>query len=71
MAQQLVTNKHSKDQGDIHQGDCVNIINEKNLFQVIGVDNIHKKCWVREWPLLTNGSPVFEIPLSQIKSATS
>ncbi len=51
---------------NINQGDCVKILNEKDLFQVIGIDNSHEKCWIRRFPLLSNGSPVFEIPTSEI-----
>ena len=51
----------------INQGDCVKLIDNKSLFQVIGIDIIHEKCWVREWPLLKNGAPVFEISLTQIE----
>tara|TARA_Y100001968_G_scaffold67755_2_gene58740 strand:- start:2738 stop:2992 length:255 start_codon:yes stop_codon:yes gene_type:complete len=51
---------------DINQGDCVQLINDENMFQVIGVDNNHHKCWLREWPLHTNGSPVFEIAINQV-----
>ena len=50
----------------IHQGDCIHIINNENLFQVVGIDNKHHKCWVREWPLLKKGSPVFEISIQQV-----
>tara|TARA_Y100001968_G_scaffold333661_1_gene398136 strand:+ start:70436 stop:70657 length:222 start_codon:yes stop_codon:yes gene_type:complete len=50
----------------VHQGDCIHLKNDKDLFQVIGIDNNHKKCWVRRWPLLTEGSPVFEISTNQI-----
>ena len=50
----------------VNQGDCVQLINDQDLFQVIGVDNSHEKCWVRRWPLLTNGSPVFEISTNEI-----
>ena len=53
----------------LHQGDCVQLLNEENLFQVIGVDSEHKKCWVRRWPILPSGSPVFEIPIQQIASS--
>ncbi len=55
----------------INQGDCVKLINDQDLFQVIGIDDSHKKCWVRRWPLLTNGSPVFEIPTNQIVVPTN
>ena len=56
---------------DINQGDCVQLINDQDLFQVIGVDDSHKKCWVRRWPLVTNGSPVFEISTNQIVLPTT
>tara|TARA_Y100001968_G_scaffold281691_1_gene279071 strand:- start:182 stop:400 length:219 start_codon:yes stop_codon:yes gene_type:complete len=50
----------------INQGDCVYLKNQKELFQVLGIDNAYEKCWVREWPLNPNGSPVFEIPIKQV-----
>ena len=53
---------------EINQGDCVRLVDNKNLFQVIGIDNIHKKCWIREWPMVKNGSPVFEISTQQISN---
>ena len=51
---------------DINQGDCVQLIDDKNLFQVIGIDNSHNKCWLRRWPLLASGSQVFEIEINQV-----
>ena len=54
----------------IHQGDCVHIRDDQDLFQVIGIDNSHQKCWVRRWPLLPHGSPVFEISVKQIVSSS-
>ncbi len=51
---------------NITQGDCVYLKNQKTLFQVLGIDNAYKKCWVREWPLNPNGSPVFEISINQV-----
>ncbi len=51
---------------DVHQGDCVQIQSSEDLFQVIGVDSEHERCWIRRWPLLPKGSPVFEIPIQQI-----
>ncbi len=50
----------------VHQGDCVQLTSIKGVFQVIGIDNDHKKCWLRRWPLLAKGSPVFEISTHQI-----
>ena len=51
---------------NIHQGDCVYLKNQEKLFQVLGIDNAYEKCWVREWPLNPNGSPVFEISIKQV-----
>ncbi len=56
---------------DLHQGDCIQLLTSEDLFQVIGVDDQHKKCWVRRWPLLPKGSPVFEISMQQIASSAS
>ena len=51
---------------NINQGDCVYLKNQKELFQVLGIDNAYEKCWVRKWPLNPNGSPVFEISIKQV-----
>ena len=50
----------------LSQGDCVQLQNEDNLFQVIGIDFGHEKCWVRKWPLSDTGSPVFEVDIKEI-----
>ena len=53
---------------NINQGDCVYLKNQKELFQVLGIDNSYQKCWVREWPLNPKGSPVFEISIKQVST---
>ena len=53
---------------NINQGDCVYLKNKEELFQVLGIDNAYEKCWVREWPLNPNGSPVFEISIKQVST---
>ena len=53
-------------ENNIHQGDCVYLKNQDELFQVLGIDNAYEKCWVRKWPLNPNGSPVFEISIKQV-----
>lgn len=51
----------------LHQGDCVNLRSDEGIFQVIGIDDQHDRCWVRRWPIEPKvGSPVFEIPLAQV-----
>ena len=51
---------------ELHQGDCVQLQNEDDFFQVIAIDDFHNRCWVRHWPLLPKGSPVFEVSIKQI-----
>ncbi len=55
---------------DLNQGDCIQLLNREDVFQVIGVDIEHKRCWVRRWPLLPKGSPVFEISIQQVSTRT-
>ena len=50
----------------LHQGDCIRLTTNAGLFQVIGIDDDHDRCWVRQWPLTSEGSPVFEVPFHQI-----
>jgi hypothetical protein len=53
----------------VHQGDCVHLTKDDHLYQVIGVDVPHNRCWVRRWPLARHGSPVFEISLQQVEQS--
>ena len=55
-------------ENNINQGDCVYLKNQDELFQVLGIDNAYEKCWVREWPLNPNVSPVFEISIKQVST---
>ena len=53
---------------DLHQGDCIQLVDSSELFQVIGIDDCHDRCWVRRWPLqAAGGSHVFEVSLGQIE----
>ncbi|MCU0527895.1 MAG: hypothetical protein MUD04_00075 [Cyanobium sp. Prado107] len=49
------------------QGDCVRLQTDEHLYQVIGVDDRHDRCWLRRWPLARHGSEVFEISLQQVR----
>lgn len=53
------------------QGDCVRLQDDDQLYQVIGVDDRHDRCWLRRWPLARHGSEVFEISLQQVQPARS
>ena len=62
----LIETARKETEKNINQGDCVYLNNQEKLFQVLGIDNAYEKCWVREWPLNPNGSPVFEISIKQV-----
>jgi len=64
----VIEKTRKKVEKSINQGDCVYLKNQEELFQVLGVDDAYEKCWVREWPLTPNGSPVFEISIKQVSS---
>ena len=64
----VIEKPRKKVETNINQGDCVYLKNQEALFQVLGIDNAYEKCWVREWPLNPNGSPVFEISIKQVSS---
>ncbi len=66
----LNNKKGNKQLEAINQGDCISLVDKKDLFQVIGIDNKHKRCWVRKWPLHPHGSPVFEISIKQISPSS-
>ena len=67
----LINEKDCHQSMELNQGDCVRLLSHEDLFQVIGIDDQHKRCWVRRWPLLPKGSPVFEIPMHQIDNAST
>ncbi len=52
----------------LHQGDCIKLRSGEGPFQVIGIDDDHDRCWIRQWPLAPHGCPVFEVALEQISS---
>ncbi|MBM5813615.1 MAG: hypothetical protein FJ062_02450 [Cyanobacteria bacterium M_DeepCast_100m_m1_067] len=53
----------------LHQGACVQLGSDEQLYQVIGIDDHHDRCWLRRWPLSRQGSEVFEISLQQVRPA--
>ena len=67
--EQCTSNARKMSLGNLRQGDCIQLLNEEAQFQVIGIDNKQNKCWVRQWPILASGSPVFEISIQQIATA--
>ena len=51
---------------ELHQGACVTLDSGDEMYQVIGIDDHHNRCWLRRWPLSRQGSEVFEISLHQV-----
>ncbi len=52
---------------ELHQGACVTLASGDGMYQVIGIDDHHNRCWLRRWPLGRQGSEVFEISLHQVQ----
>ena len=50
----------------LYKGACVKIKNNNKTFQVIGINQDKKICWVREWPFDYNSKKTFALEISQI-----
>ena len=50
----------------LYKGACVKIKNNRNTFQIIGLNHEKKICWVREWPFDFNSKKTFALNISQI-----
>ncbi|TGG80137.1 MAG: hypothetical protein ERJ67_10300 [Aphanocapsa feldmannii 277cV] len=48
------------------QGDCIQVKNSEGLFQIIAVDDLRNRCWLRPWPLQAKANPVFEESLANL-----
>ena len=51
---------------NLYKGACVKIKNNNNTFQVIGLNQEKKMCWLREWPFNCNSTKTFALNISQI-----
>ena len=51
---------------NLYKGSCVKIKKNNKTFQVIGINQQKKICWVREWPLDSNSKKTFALEISQI-----
>ena len=50
----------------LYKGACVKIRDNINTFQVIGLNQDKRICWVREWPFDCNSKKTFALNISQI-----
>ena len=66
----LLDNKNEKNNlncfQNLYKGACVKIKNNRNTFQIIGLNQEKKICWVREWPFDFNSKKTFALNISQI-----
>ena len=66
----LLKNKNENDNlifsEKLYIGACVKIKNNRNTFQIIGLNQEKKICWVREWPFNFNSKKTFALNISQI-----
>ena len=66
----LLENKNEKNNlicsENLYKGACVKIKNNNNTFQIIGLNQDKKMCWVREWPFDCNSKKTFALNISQI-----
>ena len=51
---------------NLYKGACVKIKNNNKTFQVIGINQDKKICWIREWPIDCNSRKTFVLEISQI-----
>ena len=59
-------NNNLKFSKNLYKGACVKIKNNNMTFQVIGINQDKKICWVREWPFDCNSKKTFALEMSQI-----
>jgi len=50
----------------INQGDCVRLRLDERTYQVIAIDKLHNRCWLRPGPLQDKTTPVFEEDLGNV-----
>ena len=66
----LLDNKNEKNNlicsENLYKGACVKIKNNNKTFQVIGINQDKKICWVREWPIDFNSKRTFALEINQI-----
>ena len=64
----LIENKNNNliSSKNLYKGACVKIKNNNKTFQVIGMNQDKKICWVREWPFDFNSKKTFALEMSQI-----
>ncbi|ABM72348.1 conserved hypothetical protein [Prochlorococcus marinus str. MIT 9515] len=55
---------------NLYKGACVKIKNSQKTFQVIGINQKSKVCWIREWPFSLEVKRPFSLEINQITILT-
>ena len=55
-----------KGANNIKIGKCIKIKNSKKTFQIVGLNNKRKICWVREWPIKNSDHVTFQLSVNNI-----
>lgn len=50
---------------NLHQGACVHLESDEQLYQVIGVDDHHDRCWLRRWPWRARDRKCLKFPCNR------
>ena len=51
---------------NIKIGKFIKIKNSKKIFQIVGLNDKRKLCWVREWPIKNNAHVTFQVSVNNI-----
>ena len=51
---------------NIKIGKCIKIKNSKKTFQIVGLNDKRKICWVREWPIKNSAHVTFQLSVNNI-----
>ena len=55
-----------KGANNIKIGKCIKIKNSKKIFQIVGLNDKRKICWVREWPIKNSAHATFQLSVNNI-----
>ena len=56
---------------NIKIGKCIKIKNSKKIFQIVGLNDKRKICWVREWPIKNSAHVTFQLSVNNILIPTN
>ena len=55
-----------KKANNIKIGKCIKIKNSNKIFQIVGLNDKRKICWVREWPIKNSAYITFQLSVNNI-----